>query len=121
MERGFAKAEELLDHVREYVDNRVTAVKLQAAEKSSKIFSNVVAASVVAAIMLVFAIFISMAGAQALSEWLDSAWAGSLIVAGIWLLVAIIIWVARERLLRMPVMNKILHEMFRDEENTQHR
>lgn len=118
MQSAFVKAEEFLDHVKEYVNNRVAAVKLQTAEKSSKIFSNLIAIAVVAAIMLVFAIFVSMAGAYALSGWIGSTWSGFLVVGGIWLVIALVIWASREQLLRMPIMNKMLHEMFRDEEDT---
>jgi len=118
MQDTFVKAEELVGHVKEYVNNRISAVKLQTAEKTSKIFSNLIAVAVVAAIMLVFVIFISMAAAYALSDWFKESYAGFLIVGAIWLLIATIIWISKERLLRIPIMNKILHEMFKDEEDS---
>jgi ABC-type glycerol-3-phosphate transport system permease component len=117
MQSAFLKAEELADHVKEYVNNRITAVKLRAAEKSSKMLSNMIAIAVVAAIMLVFAIFISMAAAYALSARIGTAYSGFLIVGGVWLVVAIIIWLSREKILRIPIMNKMLFEMFSDEED----
>lgn len=118
MQTAFVKAEEFIDHVKEYVNNRITAVKLQAAEKTSKMLSNIIAIAVVAAIMLVVVIFISMGAAYALSARIGTMYSGFLIVGGTWLLIAVFAWMSRERILRLPIMNKMLHEMFRDEEDT---
>lgn len=118
MQNVFLKAEEFVDHIKEYVNNRVSAVKLQTAERSSKVLSDLSAVAIVAAIMLVFVIFLSMAGAYALSSWLGETYLGFLIVAGVWLLIALLIWVNKERLLRLPIMNKMLKEMFRHEEDS---
>lgn len=118
MQNAFVKAEEFADHVKEYINNRIAAVKLQMAEKTSKFASNFIAIAVVAAIMLVFAIFMSMGVAYLLCEWIGDTWSGFLIIGGIWLLIAIMIWLSREKLLRMPIMNKMLQEMFKDEEDT---
>lgn len=115
MQNTFAKAEEFADHIKEYINNRIAAVKLQTAEKTSKFMSNFIAVAVVAAIMLVFAIFISMGVAFWLSDMMQNLWSGFLMVGGIWLIIAMIIWFSRERLLRMPIMNKMLQEMFSDE------
>jgi uncharacterized membrane protein YgcG len=117
MQAAFVKAEELIDHVKEYVNNRIDAAKLQAAEKSSKMLSNAIAIAVVAAIMLVFVIFGSMAAAFALSAWMGPMYSGFLVVGATWLVLALLILVSRENILRTPIMNKMLHEMFRDEED----
>jgi protein-S-isoprenylcysteine O-methyltransferase Ste14 len=120
MQNAFVKAEEFIDHVKEYVNNRITAVKLQAAEASSKMISNFIAMAVAAAIMLVFAIFMSMGAAFAISDWIGAMYSGFLIVGGAWLILAILMWAGREKILRLPIMNKMLQEMFKDEEDTYH-
>lgn len=118
MQDSFIKAEEFAGHLKDYVNNRIASLKLQTAEKTSKFFSNLIAVTIVAAIMLVFVIFVSLAAAYALSNWLGESYSGFLIVGVIWLLIATIIWISRERLLRIPIMNKMLHEMFKDEEDS---
>jgi len=118
MENAFAKAETFAAHVKEYINNRLTAVKLETAEKSSKLLSNMIAVGIVAAIMLVFVIFLSMGMSYLISEWIGVSWSGFLIVSGIWLLTAVVIWTGRESWLRMPIMNKMLKEMFKDEEDS---
>ncbi len=118
MQNTFAKAEEFADHVKEYINNRIAALKLQTAEKTSQFASNFIAIAVVAAIMLLFVIFISMGTALWLGDWIGNLWSGFFIVGGAWLLIALVVWFSREKFLRLPIMNKMLHEMFSDEEDT---
>lgn len=118
MQNAFIKAEELATHLREYINNRIAAVKLQVAERTSKVMSNIIAMSVVAALMLVFTIFMSMGAAYAISDWIGKTYAGFLVVGTAWLIIALAIWLARERLLRIPIMNRMLQEMFNHEEDS---
>jgi len=120
MQNVFVKAEEFVDHIKEYVNNRIAAVKLSAAERSSKILSNLVAMAIVAAIMFLFVIFLSLAIAYSVSDVIGPMYSGFLVVAGIWFLVALLVWTNRERMLRLPIMNKMLHQMFKDEDDPKH-
>lgn len=118
MEKTFAKAEELIDSVKEYVNTRIESVKLSAAEKGSKIMANVIAGIIVAVILFLFIIFVGIALSFALAEWTGKTWLGFLIVAGLYLLIGIVIWAAREKLIRLPVMNALIKQLFsRDEED----
>lgn len=117
MESTFAQVEELADHVKDYVRTKITSVKLNAAAKTSKLISNLVAGFVVAGVFLIFIIFGSIAAALALSAWIGKMYAGFLIVAGIYLLAGIIAWSSRDRLLRIPIMNSMISQLFKDDEN----
>ena len=118
MDNFFSKAEALAGNLKEYVNTRIDSLKLNAAEKGSKIVANGVAGVFVG----VFALFFIGLGGIALSlvlgEWMGRIWAGFLAVACFYLLIGIIIWVAREKLVRKHVMNAIIQQLFReDEEN----
>lgn len=115
MEQTFARVEELAGHVKDYVDTKIAYVKLSAAEKSSKILSNMIAAVVVAVIFVFFFIFAGIAGAYALSAWIGKMYAGFFIVSGIYLLAGIIVWKGREKILRIPIMNSIIRQLFKKE------
>lgn len=112
MEKAFAKMEELTDSVKEYVNTRIASVKLSVAEKSSALVANLVAGMLVAAVFLFFLIFAGIALALVLGEWTGKMWAGFLIVAGIYLLIGIIVWIAREKIIRLPVMNALIKQFF---------
>lgn len=116
MEETFTKIEELISHAKEYADNRVKGIKFSVAEKSSKIFSGLLAVFVVMFVFLFFAIFAGIAIALLLSAWIGKLYAGFLIVAGIYFLIGLIVWFAREKFLRLPIMNAILKRMFDKDE-----
>jgi hypothetical protein len=119
MERVFAKIEELGGHVRDYVNTKITSVKIGAAAKGSKILANLFAACIAACVFLFFLVFASIAAAYALSAWIGKMYAGFLIVSGIYFLAGIIIWNGRERLLRIPIMNAMIAQLFKKDEEAE--
>lgn len=120
MSETIKKVEELTDHVKDYITTKVEITKLRLAEKTSLTIGNIIAAVVVAVLFLFVILFGSIAGAWALSDWIGKRYAGFLIVSGFYLLVAIIVWFARNWLIRFPVMNaiiKMLHKKDDDEKD----
>lgn len=115
MQETFSKLEELFAHLKEYLDNRVAYTKLSVAEKSSKIFANLVAIFVSVLILFFFVVFASIALAFALARLTGEYYWGFLIVAGIYLLMGTIVWMAKEKLLRLPMMNALLKQFFKEE------
>jgi protein-S-isoprenylcysteine O-methyltransferase Ste14 len=113
MEEAFAKIEELAAHVKEYVNVRIDSVKLNAAEKTSSVMANLIAGAVVAVTFFLFFLFVNFSVAYALAEWIGKTWAGFLIVSVFYLLLAIIVWAAREKLIRMPIINSMVALLFK--------
>jgi len=111
----FSKIESLAEHVKEYLNSNIELIKLKTAEKSSAVLSNIIAAAVVACILFFFLVFASIAVALILSNWIGKMYAGFLIVAGFYLLTGTIIWMNKERMIRIPIMNKIIQQLFKDE------
>ena len=116
MEKVFSKVEELADNAKEYINTRIESIKLNAAEKSSVIIANGVAKVVTAIFFLFFLGLASIALSFLVGEWIGRLWAGFLVVAGFYLLIGVIIWFARERLIRVPVMNALIHQLFLHDE-----
>jgi membrane protein implicated in regulation of membrane protease activity len=118
MSEEFKKAKTLVDQLKEYVNTRVSQAKLSVAEKTSKVVSLLVALLVIALVFFLFLVLASVAAAIAIGQWLNSMWLGFLIVAGLCLLLCLVIWLAKDRLLRIPVMNMIIEALFgKEEEN----
>jgi hypothetical protein len=117
MESTFARVEDLASHVKDYVKTKIASVKLNAAANISKLLSNLIAGFIVAGVFLLFIIFGSIAAALALSAWLGKMYAGFLIVSGIYLFLGIVVWSARETILRMPIMNSMISQLFKEDEN----
>ncbi len=116
MEKAFAKVEELAGTIKEYVNTRIESVKLRAAEKSSVIIANVLAVMMVAVLLLFFIGLASVALSISLGEWIGNTWAGFLIVSCLYLLIGIIVWTARGRIIRLPVLNALIKQLFRNDD-----
>ncbi len=114
MHETFDKIEETMEHVKTYVNTKITAAKLGAAEKASDMISIFIAKGMVACVLFFFVFFLSEAAAVGLGEYMGKAWLGYAMVAGIYLILGLIIWFARERLLRIPIMNAIIARLFKN-------
>lgn len=116
MKEAFAKIEELAGTVKDYVNTRIESVKLSVAEKSSVVIANLLAGMIVAVVFFFFMIFAGTALAFGLGEWLGKTWAGFLIVACLYLLTGILVWTAREKIIRLPILNAMIKQLFRSED-----
>jgi predicted transporter len=116
MEETFAKVEDLAAHVKEYVNNRISSVKLSVAEKSSKMAANIIAMALVVLVFVFFIVFASIALAHVFAKLTGELYLGFLIVAGIYFLLGLLVWMMKERVLRLPIMNAMLQQLFKEEE-----
>ena len=116
MKDTFARVEEMTAHVKEYVNNRMASVKLSAAEKSSKLIANVIALVVVLVVFALFIVFAGIALAFAFARLTGEFYWGFLIVAGIYLLLGILVWQVKEKIIQLPIMNTMLQQLFKEDE-----
>ena len=116
MEKTFDKIEELAGNIKKYVNTRIDAAKLSAAEKSSAMISNLIAGLFVAGVFLLFIIFASIALALLVGIWIGKIWAGFLVVAGLYMLLGLVVWTAREKIIRLPIMNALIKQFFGEED-----
>jgi len=116
MSEEFKKIESLVDRLREYVNTRVAQVKLSVAEKISKVASVMIALLMAALVFFLFLVLASIAGAIAIGQQLDNMWLGFLIMAGIILFFGIFIWILKDKLIGVPIMNALVKALFEKEE-----
>jgi len=117
MAQDFDNAETFVEQVKEYVNTRLAQLKLSFAEKTSKAVSIMIAMVLVALVFFLFLVLLSITGAIAIGQWLESSWLGFLIMAGIVLLAGFILWVSKDRLIRRPIMNAMINAMFDKDED----
>jgi hypothetical protein len=113
----FVKFENLIDHTRDYLNTRVDEAKLTVAERSSAVIARIIAASVASLVFGVSLIFASVAAALWLGNSWGRVWLGFAAVAGFYFIAGLIVWSARERLIRIPIMNSIIDQLFKSEED----
>ncbi len=113
MEKTFAKIDELGSHVKEYMNNRIDSVKLSAAEKGSKLMANMITIALSILVFGLFVLFISFALAFALAKATGELYWGFLIVSGLYLFLGTFVFLFREKLLRLPILNALLKQLFK--------
>lgn len=111
----FKKVGNLAEHVKEYVNTRISMVKLEIAEKVSKLGAWIIAALLVFFILLFFVVFVSLSAAHGIGDALGKPYLGFLIIGGVYLLLGLFVWWKKERLLRIPLMNALIRQLFADE------
>jgi len=116
MEKAFEKIEELAGNINNYVNNRIDAMKLTAAEKTSAVIANLVAGLIVATVFMFFIIFAGIALSLFLGDWIGRTWAGFLIVSGLYLLIGVVVWSGKEKIIRLPIMNALIKQLFGKED-----
>jgi len=117
MAQDFDNAETFVEQVKEYVNTRLAQLKLSFAEKTSKVVAIMIAMVLVALVFFLFLVLLSITGAIAIGQWLESSWLGFLIMAGIVLLAGFILWVSKDRLIGRPIMNAMINAMFDKDED----
>ncbi len=115
MEKVFNKAEELIITVKKYVNSKIESAKINSAEKISVVIAGVLGSMVSGIIFLLFFVFGSVALSIVLGQWIGESWAGFLIMAGFYLVLGIIVWKARVKLIQLPVMNSLIKQLFKHE------
>jgi hypothetical protein len=116
---AFEKVEDLAAQVKDYLNTRISLVKLQLAAKASKVISNLIASLIVFLVMMMFLIFAGIAAALALSAWIGPLYSGFLIMAAVFFLIGLFVWKKRESLLRIPIMNSIISQLSPEVEEDQ--
>lgn len=117
MAEQFNSAESFVDQVKEYLNTRLSQLKLSFAEKTSKLVAITVAAVVTALVFFLFLVLVSVAGAIAIGQWLENYWLGFILVAVLILLIGFILWASKDSWLRKPVMNALIKVMFDKDED----
>ena len=112
LQEEFKKVEELALHIKAYIQTEIELIKLLFAEKLSKILSNFLAIMVLIWLLLIGILFASLSLAFLIGERLGKMSTGFIIVSLIYLLLAVLIWYLRERIIRIPILNGILSQLF---------
>src|SRR3954471_18195492 len=105
--------------LKQYINDRITLIKLQSIEKISTLAASIAAGVTLALLGLFFLIFFSITLGFLFASWLDSNTAGFGIVAGIYLLLIIIIVVFGKKIFGNLITKKIIQNSFKKKDGKQ--
>lgn len=111
------KIEHFAGHLKEYVQVRIDETRLMLAERTAKVLSQLIADGIILAVFGICLLFGATAGAFALGVWLHSTALGFVLVAGFFFLAAIVMRWSKQRMIRKPVMDEIIYQLFQNGED----
>ena len=109
-----SKIEHIYERVEQYVLTTVELYKLKALQKLAETATSIVTSLMMLIFGLLFLLFVSIGLAVYLGEVLGKMHFGFMIVAGIYLVFAIIIYSLRAKVLKDKVSTYIVRKIFKD-------
>ena len=119
MEEQEVDPQNIIEKIKEYIHIRTELSVLSAVDKGSQLFANLLTDGLVLILMVLGGLFGSFALGFYLSEVLNNTYAGFLIVAGIYLLVAVILNSIKEKYLEKRIINMVIEKFFKDRNGEQ--
>ena len=102
----------LVDDAGRYIEAKTELWKLKAADKTTEIATTIIAKLLFILIGIIVLIALNTGIALLIGKWLGEAYYGFFIVAGFYLLLGIVLYAARDGLIKKPfytaIINKIL-------------
>lgn len=108
------KTEELTTSLKRYANTSYELIKLEATERISVTGAGLISGLLVSLAGLLFVLFLSLGLSFYLSLLLGSSYAGFMIVGGFYMLLAVILFTGRKKLVEKPLRDKIIHKIFSD-------
>lgn len=108
---------EIKKELEDYVSKRIELLKLELVEGLSRFTSSLILKLGILYFMLLFLMFLSLAAGFCFGEVLDSYALGFLIVAGFYLVLAILLYFFRAHLIERPVIKGFIRLFFKTGKN----
>lgn len=110
MEDKKATPKVLIEHGKEYLQNRVDLAMLQFTDKASDTISNIIIYALLGFIGVFVLLFGSFALAYALGNLFDNTFLGFLSVFGIYMITGIVLYVFKQKWLKVPMVNMFIKQ-----------
>lgn len=104
----------LISKLKEYAQIRKDLALMMIADKASHSIASIVSGGILVFLALLIFFFGSMALGFYLSEVIGNTYAGFLIITGFYLLLAILVFVLKEKHIEKPLINKVIKKVFKE-------
>jgi uncharacterized membrane protein YqjE len=110
---------EMTEQVKTYVQLRIDLFKLSLTEKLSTLTTTLLISIIFFIVFLFFTLFLSLAFIFWYREYAGAAWMGSLIVAGFYILIGIVVFLLRDKLFLNRIVTQISKILLEEEEENE--
>ena len=111
MENQPGSVEALFQKAGDYVDTRIELFKLKTIDKSSEIVSSLFAGIVITILIIFFLLLLNVGVALWIGGMLGRFYYGFFIVAGFYLVAALVLYIFRNKWLKAPISDSIIKKV----------
>jgi len=111
-ENSKPEIDEIVEALKSYVNTSADLYKMKATAKGAEIASSAIINIVIAVFVSMVFLFASLALAFCLSEYFDKMYMGFLIVAGFYSLIAVVIYISRDKWLKGSLIDNIIKAIY---------
>ncbi len=108
--------EELLDKIKDYLNTRMRLSKLTLIEKGVLLFANLITDGLVIVFIILAFLFVSLALGFYISELLGNSFGGFFIVSLFYFVLAVIIYLIKDKYIEKPIVNNMIKKILKGEE-----
>jgi len=110
--KAMESGDTLKENVSEYIETKVDLIKLKAIDKGASVLSGIVVGAATALLALFILVFLSFAAAFAIAELTGKNSLGFLAIAGFYIIVAVLLFILKEKIVTMPIVNALLNKFY---------
>ena len=103
--------EALFERTKDYVETRADLYKLKAIKKTAEVGSSIISKVVIGVVFSSFLIMFNIAIGLFLGDLMGKLYYGFLSLAGFYLIVGILIYTNRQKILKLPIANSIIKKI----------
>jgi hypothetical protein len=111
MENKPTSLEELFEKIRDYADTRINLFKLKSIYKVSGFMSSVIASLILLILLNTVFLCITIGAALLIGAWIGQTYLGFFIVAVLYLIIGLVLYSKRGKLIKTPISNKLIKEL----------
>ena len=107
--------DDIQENAKAYVENSIAYYKLWGFKVAMKSTTLILKFILIAICMMIVLLFLSVAAALAIGDLLDSYVLGFLIVAGVYLVLAILLFMVKDKIVEGPILEKFSEIFFNED------
>ena len=104
--------EDIQENAKAYLESSISYYKLWGFKVAMKSTTMILKFFLISICLMIFLLFISIAGAIALGQMMDSYPIGFMIVAGIYLVLALLLFLVKDKIVEGPILEKFSEIFF---------
>ena len=111
MENQPTNVEELFEKLKDYGETRIDLLKLKTVNKVSGFLSNLITSIFLIVLLFMVITFLFIGLALLLGTWLGHAYWGFLIMSALFIIIGLVLYSARDKVLRTPISNSLIKSL----------